>query len=304
MLPWRELSVPNQYLAMAKFKLWQNYTRKQIAAELGYQSDAATHCGVVCPKNTNKIWLFVTRKQQTARYNNSIYANILLWEGQKGHRTDQRIINSPATSDKIFLFFRAKHHQELIYFGRIRLLKYERNTTTPSRFVFEIEALSPQSEKYAKTTTSIAVTDPGPTGRIALRTERIGQANWRSRLLQLWDQSCSVTLLKKEKLLRASHIKPWRHCSDKDRLHQYNGLILNPSLDCLFDCGFITFRHNRGRIKISNVLSEQDREILGVYEEMSLRKAFSKNKEYLEYHNDCVFEKWMKASELQRTLSL
>ena len=291
---------------MADFDLWKNYTREQIAAHWDYRGVAAISRGVVTPRGLKQIWLFVTREKQKSltQYNDSIYDNVLLWEGEKGHRTDQRIVSTLTSGEKIFLFFRTRHHQEFIYFGGIRLLNYELNEGRPSHFAFEIEALTPQVENYTDVTVPSAVTDLGPTTKIAPHTERVGQAKWRRQLLQLWDQSCSVTLLQKERLLRASHIKPWQHCSDKDRLHRHNGLILNPSLDCLFDCGFITFRHNGGHIKISDILSERDRKILGVRAEMSLRKTFSENKEYLKYHNDCVFEKWRKADALQQTLQL
>lgn len=291
---------------MADFDLWENYTRKQIAARWGYRGEAAIERGVVTPQGTGKIWLFVTREKQRSltQYNDSIYDNVLLWEGERKHRTDQRIVNTRETGEQIFLFFRSKHHQEFIYFGRIRLLNYEINTETPSHFAFEIEALSPQIESRANEMESLSIADTGPTDRLALRTERVGQHKWRRQLLRLWDQSCSVTSLQKERLLRASHIKPWQHSSDKDRLHQHNGLILNPSLDCLFDCGFITFRHDGGHIEISGVLSERDRKILNIREDMALRKTLPEHKEYLGYHNDCVFEKWMKADKLQQTLSL
>ena len=291
---------------MAGFKLWKSYTRKQIAEYWNYSSGNALWRGVVTRKHVGGIWLFVTRENQKSltQYNNSIYDNVLLWEGEKGHQKDRRIVNTRVSGEKIFLFFRTRARQEFIYFGRVHLLNYKLEPQKPSRFVFEIEALTPQVETRTDTTMSSAVTDLGPTNRTVLRTERVGQTKWRRQLLQLWGQSCSVTLLQKERLLRASHIKPWQHCSDKDRLYQHNGLILNPSLDCLFDCGFITFQHNGGHIKISDILSEQDRKILGVCIEMSLRKTFSENKEYLEYHNDCVFEKWMKANALQQTLQL
>ena len=294
------------------FDLWKNYTRRQIAKSLGYRGEAAIWRGVVTPRNTKQIYLFVTREKQKSltQYNDSIYDNVLLWEGERKHKADQRIVNAQTAGEEIYLFFRTKHHQEFIYFGRVRLLSYELKTKVPSQFALEIEALSPYSEDRTDAETSPVVSDANidTTERTTLRIERVGHDKWRRKLLQLWDQSCSVTELQKERLLRASHIKPWRHSSDQDRLHQHNGLILNPSLDCLFDCGFITFLHLRGCIKISNILSEQDRKILNVHETMSLRKAFPENKEYLEYHNDCVFEKWIKANmsvnELRRTLQL
>lgn len=299
---------------VVNFDLWESYKRRQIAEHLGYRSEAAIWSGVATPKNTKQIWLFVTRVKQRSltQYNDSIYGNVLHWEGQQRHRTDKRIANARKNDDEIHLFFRAKHHQDFIYFGQIHLLSYKPRLEAPSQFSFEIEALSFEVEtlppylNQADATTSLTDTSPNPemTDRITLHTERIGHSKWRQQLLRLWDQSCSVTELQKEKLLRASHIKPWQHCSNRDRLHQHNGLILNPSLDCLFDRGFITFRYKGGHIAISNTLSDQDRKILYVHREMSLRKTYPGHKEYLEYHNDCVFEKWMKArmtaEELQR----
>ena len=288
-------------LALAmNFDLWENYTRKHIAKHLGFEAQQAIWRGVVTPKNTKQILLFVTREKQKSlpQYNDSIYGNVLFWEGEKRHRNDQRIVNAQKTDEEIYLFFRTKHRQKFIYFGRIYLLNYVLKTETPSQFSFEIESLSPYLEIERMRRHHLfpdASPNPEVTDRMALRTERIGQSQWRRQLLQLWDKSCSVTELQEERLLRASHIKPWQHCSDRDRLHQHNGLILNPSLDCLFDCGFITFQHNRGRIAISNALSGFDQKILNVHDGMTLRKTFPGHKEYLEYHNDCVFEKWMKA---------
>ena len=43
-------------------------------------------------------------------------------------------------------------------------------------------------------------------------------------------------------LLVASHIKPWRDADNIERLDQYNGFLLLPNLDKVFDLGFITFR--------------------------------------------------------------
>jgi len=50
-----------------------------------------------------------------------------------------------------------------------------------------------------------------------------------------------VTGLAMSKLLRASHIKPWAACAaDAERLDVYNGLLLAPHLDALFDAGLIS----------------------------------------------------------------
>ena len=40
-------------------------------------------------------------------------------------------------------------------------------------------------------------------------------------------------------ILIASHIKPWRVSNNNERLDVYNGLLLLPNLDKLFDKGYI-----------------------------------------------------------------
>jgi hypothetical protein len=44
--------------------------------------------------------------------------------------------------------------------------------------------------------------------------------------------------------LVASHCKPWRDSSNEERLNGENGLLLTPSIDHLFDRGFIGFENN------------------------------------------------------------
>lgn len=44
--------------------------------------------------------------------------------------------------------------------------------------------------------------------------------------------------------LRASHCKPWRISTNGERLAGENGLVLTPTMDHLFDRGFIGFEAN------------------------------------------------------------
>lgn len=44
--------------------------------------------------------------------------------------------------------------------------------------------------------------------------------------------------------LIASHCQPWRLASNDERLNGENGLLLTPSIDHLFDRGFIGFEGN------------------------------------------------------------
>jgi len=64
--------------------------------------------------------------------------------------------------------------------------------------------------------------------------------------------------------LIASHCKPWRDCRDHaERLDGENGLLLTPSIDHLFDRGFISFE-NSGELLVSPVAHEVSLRKMGV----------------------------------------
>lgn len=115
---------------------------------------------------------------------------------------------------------------------------------------------------------------------------RRGQGIFRLNLLKLW-KKCCVTGDSNGELLIASHIKPWRFSNNFERLDKFNGLLLTPTLDRLFDKGLITFDCNNGKILLSKEL--KDIELLGINSDMRIN-LFEENKKYLEYHNKHVFK--------------
>ena len=127
-----------------------------------------------------------------------------------------------------------------------------------------------------------------PTERTAVRQSRIGQGRYRDELIDLWS-GCAVTGCEATELLLASHIKPWRESSNRERLDKYNGLLLTPNLDTAFDKGFITFS-DEGQIKISGRLSETDRQRLAITPDMTLTAVHDENRPYLQHHRDVIFD--------------
>jgi putative restriction endonuclease len=117
---------------------------------------------------------------------------------------------------------------------------------------------------------------------------RLGQGNFRRNVIRLWG-SCSVTGLQSVTLLRASHIKPWKDSNNQERLNPFNGLLLIPDYDFLFDRGYITFKNN-GSVLISQKLSLFARKVFDVDDDLQLRNVFPENKEYLDFHRSEVFE--------------
>ena len=84
------------------------------------------------------------------------------------------------------------------------------------------------------------------------------------------------------------HIKPWCDCNNEQRLDLYNGLLLLPNYDKLFDKGYISF-DSKGHLISSRLLDKEVKGILGIKDGLSLRKLDDKHVEYLRYHNDYRF---------------
>lgn len=122
------------------------------------------------------------------------------------------------------------------------------------------------------------------TEKASLLKTRIGQGNFRQKLIALWG-GCAVTGYKDTTMLVASHIKPWRASSNAERIDGYNGLLLLPTLDKAFDSGLISFAAT-GKILISPLL--QDPEELGVNEEMAVGLQ-ANHQEYMKFHRERVF---------------
>ena len=89
------------------------------------------------------------------------------------------------------------------------------------------------------------------TEKSALVLARRGQGKYRDRLLTL-ERACRITRVDRPNHLVASHTKPWRDSSNSERLDPENGFMLTPTIDHLFDKGFISFEDN-GDLLISPV---------------------------------------------------
>lgn len=118
---------------------------------------------------------------------------------------------------------------------------------------------------------------------------RRGQGIFRSNVLQ-HEHACRVTGIESSFLLIASHIKPWRSCSNSnERLDGNNGLLLTPHVDRLFDRGYVTF-DDIGALIISSKIDAIDIHRLGILDaKISPLPFISEKQRYLDYHRDNVF---------------
>lgn len=125
------------------------------------------------------------------------------------------------------------------------------------------------------------------TEKAAILQSRIGQGRFRKGLIDYW-KGCSISNCIVTDILIASHIKPWRNSTNQERLDVYNGLLLLPNYDKLFDLGYMSFGQN-GKAIYSKFLSKDNRLLLGLTDELSLAYLEDKHKLYLRYHNDNCF---------------
>lgn len=131
-------------------------------------------------------------------------------------------------------------------------------------------------------------TDIGATMKEQLVKSRRGQGLFKLNVRRN-EQACRVTGVRDPRNLRASHIKPWKDCSDIEKLHGCNGLLLAPHVDHLFDKGMISFSEC-GDMLVSPKL---DRDVLKRWAIPEVLNVGSLHKQapFLAYHREHVFKK-------------
>lgn len=130
---------------------------------------------------------------------------------------------------------------------------------------------------------------PRATEAERLVVQRVGQNLFRAALLDYWQGQCCVTGLAVADLLRASHIKPWSACdTDNERLDVFNGLLLAPHVDALFDGGWISFSDD-GRLLVSGALPPAAAASLNVLENWVVHGLRQEHRRYLAYHRQVEF---------------
>lgn len=119
--------------------------------------------------------------------------------------------------------------------------------------------------------------------------QRVGQNLFRAALLDYWQGRCCVTGLSNSVLLRASHIKPWSLCQhDDERLDVFNGLLLAPHLDALFDAGLMTVEFD-GLVRLSAGMAQEDIERLRLPDSMTVSGLHDRHRQYLAIHHQSVW---------------
>ena len=126
------------------------------------------------------------------------------------------------------------------------------------------------------------------TERMAIIRARNGQGLFKERVSKI-ESRCRITGVENPAHLLASHCKPWRDSTNEERLNGENGLLLTPSIDHLFDRGFIGFEDN-GTLIISPVAHHSSLQRMGIdtTKIVNLGGFSSGQKQFLDFHRSAV----------------
>lgn len=124
------------------------------------------------------------------------------------------------------------------------------------------------------------------TTRRALVLARRGQGLFKERVYD-YEKACRITKVNNPTHLIASHIKPWRESDDEERLAPGNGLMLTPSIDHLFDRGFISFA-DEGDLIVSPIADTESLKKMGVDTDVikTVGTFNSDQQHFLNYHRE------------------
>ena len=119
---------------------------------------------------------------------------------------------------------------------------------------------------------------------------RLGQGKYREALLEECI-FCPITMINDERLLIASHIKPWAVSNDREKIDPKNGFMLSPLYDKLFDKGLISFTDDK-RLIVSNWISPSNVRRMELENDKYYPKLpiDAQRSVYLDYHRSFVFK--------------
>lgn len=126
------------------------------------------------------------------------------------------------------------------------------------------------------------------TDREAIIRARRGQGLFKERVRRI-ETMCRITKVENPIHLVASHCKPWRDSTNEERLNGENGLLLTPSIDHLFDRGFIGFE-DAGTLIISPVAHRPSLQRMGIDTEnvMNVGGFTEGQRGFLDFHRNSV----------------
>lgn len=194
-------------------------------------------------------------------------------------------IRSDGTGNQAYLFSVSQlFAQKILSITGINQVQLDGLLSVGDGAAYALQKLEDDIEQIIVNDTTIDQTE-----KDALVKSRRGQGKFKSNLKQI-ERYCRQTGVTDGRFLIASHIKAWSECgSNKERLDGYNGLLLSPNADKLFDKGFISFT-DEGDLLVSSQIEQSLLESLGIEPQKNVGGFLPEQKYYLKYHREHVFK--------------
>ncbi|WP_375559302.1 HNH endonuclease [Bernardetia sp. OM2101] len=202
------------------------------------------------------------------------------------------------SDDKIWDIWRRLVLPKISYLSILKLIPVSNqgSNSTPLyyfRILLDYQFRSIVHPKISSSTSEIITKETKK--RVTKKTpSREGQHKYRKSVIEHMPQ-CPFTKISDERLLIASHIKPYITCINEDKVNEaidyLNGLALSPTYDKLFDQGYITFT-DKGELICGTQLTAYTWERLRINPNAKnvLRIYPEQREKYLEYHRQNVFQ--------------
>ncbi len=201
------------------------------------------------------------------------------------------------STDKYYKLFRILSLPLVSYLSIMRLKQRNGKLVYYWKLFVDFEAIwqrkcNPLVFTYGRSSEAQTTTEATTsTNEASARMSRKGQQDYRNKLLSECP-FCPITGLSDDRLLIASHIKPYAVCDSKaEQYDPNNGFILSPLYDRLFDQGFLSFTNDR-KMKVSMWLSQKTQQICNIHEGTFVQRLPLNDKRihYLDYHRQHVFK--------------
>jgi putative restriction endonuclease len=168
-------------------------------------------------------------------------------------------------------------NRDELYFESERILAERQHSTIEEKFVEILKDLD--------------LTDKKGEVRIREVKTRVNQHLFRRIVLNNFSNTCAISGINQNELLRASHIIPWAENAE-ERLNPQNGLCLSSLYDTAFDKFLISIDDNFN-VVISPLLKKKSNEafyepFFGKFENKKIRdyNKYEPNKDFLKWHLD------------------
>ena len=185
---------------------------------------------------------------------------------------------------------------KISYLSILKLLPIDNSSSTPIyyfRILLDYQFRSIVHSKLLES--SIEIINQGKKEKTTKKTiSREGASKYRKKVIEYMSQ-CPFSKISDDRLLIASHIKPYNICMKEDKpkeaIDYLNGLALSPTYDKLFDQGYITFT-DKGELICGTQLSAYTWEKLHINPNAkNIMRIYPEQREhYLEFHRKYVFQ--------------